>query len=175
MYKSIKELAITIANQLVGTKEFPVNSNRGLVIDKIQSLFNFKGQQYCVIFVLYCYLEACIKLKINFPFPKTASSQSLFEDAKAKGFVYYDPKFIKPGDIVIWRKLKLWQGHAGLITSVLLNNNTFRTIEGNTSNSNFGSQSDGDGIYKRIRSANKLNFSFSNFYIRGFINSSLYF
>lgn len=171
----VVELAISAAETLVGTKEQPPKSNRGLIIDKIQKYFGLKGQQYCVMFTLYCYIEACNKLKIKFPFPKTASSQSLFENAKAKGATYTDPKLIKPGDIVIWRKLKLWQGHAGLVISNLFEDKTFRTIEGNTSNSNYGSQRDGDGIYKRIRSANKLNFNFSNFYIRGFIDVQKYF
>lgn len=175
MDKEIINIAIATAGTLVGTKELPRGSNRGLVIDKIQNYFGLRGQQYCVMTVLYCYMEACNSLKIKFPFPKTASSQTLFEHAKKLGAIYTDPKILKPGDIVIWRKLNLWQGHAGLVISNLFGDNTFRTIEGNTSNSNYGSQSDGDGIYKRIRSANKINFNYSNFYIRGFIDVQTYF
>lgn len=171
----LTKTAIAMAGTLLGTKEVPPKSNRGLVIDKIQQYFGLRGQQYCVMFVLYCYIEACNRLKIKFSFPLTASSQTLFEDAKKIGATYTDPKLIKPGDIVIWRKLKLWQGHAGMVISSLFNDGTFWTIEGNTSNSDYGSQTDGDGIYKRIRKANKINFTLSNFYIRGFIDVDKYF
>ena len=166
----IKE-AITIADELVGTKE--EKPNRGEVIDKIQRELGFLGLPYCVIFVLYCYKMACKRLNHPFLIPITASSQTLFEWAKKQGFAYTDPQLIKPGDIVIWRKWKLWSGHAGLITSSVLMQYDYisiNTIEGNTSNSNFGSQSDGDGIYRRIRGANKIDFSVDGFYLRGFID-----
>lgn len=175
MYSRIKYLAVAAAGTLIGTKETPPGSNRGFIIDKIESLFNQRGVQYCVIFVLYCYLEACNSIKVNFPFPFTASSQTLFENAYKLDCIYYDPAKIKEGDIVIWRKFNLWKGHAGLIISPLNKDNTFVTIEGNTSNTDYGSQRDGDGIYKRIRKANKINFTVSAFYIRGFIDVQKYF
>jgi hypothetical protein len=175
MFSIILNIAIVTANTLVGTKENPAKSNTGFVIDKIQKYFGLIGQQYCVMTVLYCYLEACNQLKIKFPFPLTASSQTLYEDAKKLNCVFTNPSQIKAGDIVIWRKFNLWKGHAGLIISQLSKDNTFITIEGNTSNSDFGSQSDGDGIYKRIRTANKLEFTYDNFYIRGFIDVKKYF
>ena len=162
---------LLLANTLVGTKE--ERPNRGQVIDEIQRSLGFIGLPYCVIFCLYCYKQSFERNNFEFNLLKTASSQTLFEWAKKKEAVYSDPQMIKPGDIAIWRKWKLWQGHAGLITSYLLVHNEkklFNTIEGNTSNSNYGSQSDGDGIYRRIRYANKLDFSVDGFYLRGFID-----
>jgi len=164
----IVDAAIETANSLVGTKE--EGNNRGAVIDMIQAPFGLVGQQYCVMFVLYCYMQACLRNSGKLLIEKTASSQTLFEYATKMGITYTDPKLMQPGDIAIYRKFKLWAGHAALITSKLNNDLTFNTIEGNTSNSNFGSQRDGDGIYRRIRNARKINFSQSSFYLRGFIS-----
>lgn len=153
------------ASKYIGTKE--VGSNGGTVIDKIQKVFGMQGQQYCVMFALYVLLETEPKLNIL----KTASSQSLFEWALKNGYTYTDPTKVKAGDIVIWRKFNLWQGHAGLIASQYdLESQTFKTIEGNTSNGDYGSQRDGDGIYKRIRNAGKVSWVVDNFYLRGFID-----
>lgn len=181
MFSDLRECALNYALLYTGNKERPPKSNRGIMIDRMQKVFGLIGQQYCVMFCIFCYWEAAKRLASRepqvpkFPLPMTASSQTLYEDALKKGFTYTDPKLIKPGDIVIWRKFKLWQGHAGLIFSELKPDNTFLTIEGNTSNSDFGDQRDGDGIYKRVRKANKINFTISSFYIRGFIDVEKYF
>ena len=159
---------LAVAATLIGTKE--EGQNHGKMIDKIESLFGLTGQQYCVMFVLYCYMQACSQNNAKFSLPETASSQTLFESAKKIGINYTDPRKIKPGDICIFRKYKLWEGHAALINSYLKDDMTFETIEGNTYDNDFGSQREGDGIYKRIRKAQSQNFVESSFYIRGFID-----
>lgn len=167
---------IEIAETYVGVKE--TGSNRGDKIDEIEKMFGLLGQPYCAMFVLYCIAKAYPRADII----KTASSQTLYAWADKKKFTYSDPKLLSPGDIVIWRKFKLWQGHVGLVTSALKTVNLsvsgqvevvspqFTTIEGNTANSDFGNQREGDGIYKRIRYAKKLDFAVDNFYLRGFIS-----
>ena len=171
-YDKIVKKVLEKAQSLVGTKE--VGQNGGVVIDEIQKVFGMKNQQYCVMFTLYCWdfiLKQVLSERYDKPFPMVASSQTLFEWAKKNNFTYTDTNLIKPGDIVIWRKFNLWQGHAGLINSkVRAIDSSFEDFEGNTSNSDFGSQRDGDGIYKRKRFAKKLDFSVDNFYIRGFID-----
>lgn len=164
---------LEIAASLIGTKE--EGQNRGKVIDNIERLFGLTGQQYCVMFVLFSYMQSCVKNKADFLLPQTSSSQTLYEAANKIGVTYTNPNNIKPGDICIFRKYKLWEGHAALITSEFKKDNTFETIEGNTFDSDFGSQREGDGIYKRIRKAAPQNFTESSFYIRGFIDmGSLY-
>jgi len=161
--------AIQNAGDLVGTKE--VGNNRGIIIDKIEKEFGLIGQAYCVMFILYCYIQAVKQYSQELLLPKTASSQTLFEYAQKQNLTYQDPTLLKPGDIAIYRKFKLWEGHAALVVSNYLpEDKTFLTIEGNTSNSNYGSQSDGDGIYKRVRSCRKINFEVGSFYLRGFID-----
>lgn len=157
--------AITIARNFVGTLEDPPNSNHGDVIDKIQKEFGFNGVQYCALFVQYVYKRAFE----SSPFPGTASSQTLFEWAKDKGYTSTNFDELQPGDIIIWRKFKLWQGHVGLVVSVNQKLKSFITVEGNTSNSDYGDQRDGGGIFKRIRFMKKQDFVVDAFYLRGFI------
>lgn len=169
--RNLIEKVIEIANEFVGTKE--KGQNRGGIIDLIQRDFGLRGLPYCVMFILFCFKKACKELGLSYLFLHTASTQTLFRWAKKKGITYTDIDLIKPGDIVVWRKFMLWKGHAALVTSPLLtpyNDKAFQTIEGNTSNSTYGLQRDGDGIYKRVRYANKLSFKVDNFYLRGFIN-----
>lgn len=166
----ITQLAIETATSLVGIKE--TTENRGKEIDEIQRKMGYIGLPYCVIFILYCYQMSCEKLKIKNYLPDTASSQTLFDWAFKNNFVYTNPDLVKPGDIAIWRKYKLRQGHAGLIVSPIMmdNEKMFRTIEANTFNSDYGNQRDGNGIYKRIRYAKKIDFDVDGFYLRGFID-----
>lgn len=164
MEKIIKN-AIEIAKNFVGTLEEPPNSNRGDVIDKIQAEFGYKGVQYCALFVQYVYKRAYLLS----PLPNTASSQTLYQWAKEKGYISTDFNELQAGDIVIWRKFKLWQGHVGLVIEVNPQTQSFITIEGNTSNNDYGDQRDGGGIFKRIRFMKKADFVEDAFYLRGFI------
>lgn len=169
--------AIDWALHFQGTVEVPKNSNRGVVIDDIQKAFGFKGVSYCALFVLYCYKRACAFAGIKYLFPDVgdknyspASTQSLYQWAIKNGFAETDFSKLQPGDIVIWRKFKLWQGHTGIVTSVDQEHKTFMTIEGNTPNSDFGDQREGGGIYQRLRYMRKTDFTIDGFYLRGFIN-----
>ena len=166
----IADKALEWAIKLVGTLEVPKDSNRGLVIDDIQKTFGYKGVQYCGLFAQYCYKRACTALNIPFPFSGTASSQTLFGEALNKKWIETDFSKLQSGDIVIWRKMKLWAGHVGIVKSVDHANQLFVTIEGNTSSSNKGSQRDGGGIFERVRYMKKQDFVVDAFYLRGFIS-----
>lgn len=162
--------ALEWAYQLTGILEDPKDSNRGPAIDDIQKSFGYKGVQYCALFAQYIYKRACLDLNIPFPFSGTASSQTLFQEALKSGFVETDFSKLRSGDIIIWRKLKLWQGHVGVVKSVDFATQSFTTIEGNTSSSDKGSQRDGGGIFERVRYMKKQDFVVDAFYLRGFIN-----
>lgn len=174
---NVIERAIDWAIHFQGTVEVPKNSNRGVIIDDIQKSFGFIGVSYCALFVLYCYKRACAFAGRKYPFPdgsdrnySPASSQSLFQWAIKNGYAETDFSKLNIGDIVIWRKMKLWQGHVGLVTSVDQEHKTFMTMEGNTSNSDFGDQREGGGIYQRLRYMRQTDFVVDAFYLRGFIS-----
>lgn len=170
--------ALGVAGKAVGVYEVPKDSNRGPLIDVIQKEFGLKGQQYCVMYTLWAYIVALMEMGYKMPAAmKLASSQSLYEYAKARDCVYTDASLMRTGDIVIWRKMMLWQGHAGLVCRVLDSRyKSFITYEGNTSpdsvvDSGTGeSQRNGGGIFKRTRFAGRAEFVKDAFYIRGFIN-----
>lgn len=166
----VADKALEWANKFVGTQEVPKDSNRGLVIDDIQKVFGFKGVSYCALFAQYCYKRACTALNLQFPFSGTASSQTLYQEALKKNWIETDFKKLKRGDIVIWRKWKLWQGHVGIVEQVFTELETFHSIEGNTSPGDIGSQSNGGGIYRRVRFMKKMDFAVDGFYLRGFIS-----
>ena len=166
----IVDKALEWANQLVGTVEQPKNSNRGLVVDDIQKVFGYKGVAYCALFAQYCYKRACSALNIPFPFSGTASSQTLYQEALKKNWIETDFTKLQRGDIIIWRKWKLWQGHVGVVETVFPEFESFHSIEGNTSPGDVGSQSNGGGIYRRVRYMKKMDFAVDGFYLRGFIS-----
>lgn len=168
----VADKALEWANKFVGTQEVPKDSNRGLIIDDIQKVFGYKGVSYCALFAQYCYKRACTALNIPFPFSGTASSQTLYQEALKKNWIETDFKKLQRGDIVIWRKQKLWLGHVGLVIEVDLANDCFYTIEGNTQNSDQGNQREGGGIFKRKRYMRKMDFVIDAFYLRGYISVS---
>ncbi|MBE0538398.1 MAG: CHAP domain-containing protein [Ignavibacterium sp.] len=165
----IKKRLIENAVKYCGIVEDPKNSNKGEIIDEIQEEFGFDGVQYCVLFVLYVYKKTLNEFELELPLLSTPSSQTLFNWAYNNGMIETDFLKLGAGDIVIWRKFKLWQGHAGIVISVDQQNKTFLTVEGNTSNNDFGDQRDGGGIYKRKRYMRKADFAVDAFYLRGFI------
>jgi hypothetical protein len=156
---------LAYANSLIGTKEIGVN--RGAIIDAIEKEFGLQGEPYCAMFAIHCITKTNSSCKII----KTASSQTLWEWAAKKGITYTDPKLLTPGDLVVWRKLKLWKGHVGIVAGPYdEESHSFRTIEGNTSSGKKGSQDNGNGIYKRARFAGASDWTVDAFYLRGFIN-----
>lgn len=166
----IVDKALEWANKLVGTVEEPKNSNRGLVIDDIQKVFGYKGVAYCALFAQYCYKRACVAFNIPFPFSGTASSQTLYQEALKKNWIETDFKKLDVGDIVIWQKFRIWQGHVGIVEKVFPEFQSFHSIEGNTSPGDAGSQSAGGGIYRRVRYMKKLDLTVDNFWLKGFIS-----
>lgn len=165
----IKKRLIEYAIKYCGEVEYPKNSNRGEKIDTIQNEFGYCGVAYCVLFVLYVYKKTLQEYGIKNTLPNTASSQTLYEWAANNKMIETDFSKLGIGDIVIWRKFKLWQGHTGIVISVNHANKSFLTVEGNTQNSDFGDQREGGGIYQRIRYMRKADFVVDAFYLRGFI------
>ena len=166
----VSDRALEWATELVGTVEVPKNSNRGVLIDDIQKVFGYKGVSYCALFAQWCYRRACAGLNIPFPFSGTASSQTLYQQALKKNWIKTDFAELKRGDIVIWRKQKLWLGHVGIVERTFPDLQSFHTIEGNTSSGDSGSQSNGGGIYRKVRYMKKTDFTVDGFYLRGFIS-----
>ena len=103
-------------------------------------------QPWCAIFVWDVFREAGGADSIH---PKTAFTPTLASWFRDRGQWSATPV---PGALVFYD----WPGdrmdriqHVGIVESVTAS--TITTIEGNTSNSNAGSQDDGDGVWRRTR------------------------
>ena len=125
---TVKEVLDTARKEL-GVKESPANSNR----QKYGEWYGWNGVAWCAIFVEYCFSHA------GMPLPyKTASCSNLLS-----WYQKNHPDSVKkspaPGDIVIYNF-----GHTGIVESI--GNGTITAIEGNTSSSAGGSQSNGGKV-----------------------------
>lgn len=129
-----------IAAAELGVTEFPANSNNV----KFNTWFygrTVSGTAYpwCMAFVQWCFDQAGKKL----PY-KTASCSALLN-----WYRMHQPECVaavpQPGDIVIYNF-----GHTGIVESASAS--TITAIEGNTSASNSGSQSNGGGVFRKVRS-----------------------
>lgn len=125
---------LSIAKAEIGTKESPANSNK----QKYGEYYGWNGVAWCAIFVWYCFSKAGMTL----PY-KTASCSNLLNWYKKNRpqSVFNTPQ---TGDIVIYNF-----GHTGIVESV--GNGSITVIEGNTSPSTSGSQSNGGMVCRKIR------------------------
>lgn len=131
---------VSIAAGQVGYKEGRNNSN------KYGAAYGMNNCSWCQIFIWWCFKQA------GMDWYKTASctacykhyaSRAVSRDALRKGdVVYFD--WDHSGDC----------DHVGIVESV--GSSRITTIEGNTSSGNAGSQSNGDGVYRRYRTRSQI-------------------
>ena len=132
---------ISVAEKEIGNTEVPANSNK----TKYGKWFGFDGVPWCGMFVSWVYAHAGYPLG-NIGFLKGfAGCQTAVAHYKEKGKVVSEPM---EGDIAFFD----WNGdgrydHTGIFVKKI-DDNTFETIEGNTSLSN---QSNGGEVMRRKR------------------------
>lgn len=133
---------LSVAQGQVGYKEGKNNSN------KYGSAYGMNSVSWCMIFVWWCFKQAGAESLIK----KTASCTACWNAMKGQSV---SRNSLKPGDIVFFD----WDGsgdcdHVGIVESV--GSSRVTTIEGNTSSGNSGSQSNGDGVYRRYRNLSQV-------------------
>lgn len=146
---------ISIAEHHVGYKESPGNDN---IFGKWYGMNNVA---WCAIFVSFVYDKSGLPLgKIDSPkgFHYCPSAYNFW---KRNNSVTLEPK---AGDIVLFDFNKdKKMDHVGIFIGwVDSSKKEFWSIEGNTSSGNAGSQSNGDGVYKRKRSYSDAGVKFIN-------------
>lgn len=144
---------MVIAESYVGTVE-KTGKNDGPVIEHIiKKGGGRKGNPYCAFFVTYCIDSAQVK----YPTVRTGLASNFIVKRSKKAQDVLTGKYeVKYGDIIVWRKGNTIYGHTGFAR--WWNKKTGHTIEANTSPGDKGSQSNGDGIYHRIRKIEPLNY-----------------
>lgn len=138
---------LEIAKAEIGTKELPVNDT------KYGKWFGLNNQPWCAIFVSWVFNQAglgdSVKAQTKKGFASCSSGLKWF----AKNNKLVPVGEAQEGDIAFFQfDADAEPDHVGIIEK---NNKLMKQlvcIEGNTSSGNKGSQSNGDGVYRRTRS-----------------------
>ena len=150
------EKVIEIAKKYVGVTEYPQNSNNVIFNTKFYGR-EVSGANYpwCCAFIWYIHNEAGVDIK------KTASCAELGTWFKNKG--KFKTSAPKVGDIVFFKfsGSSRWTNHVGIVVEV--GNGYIKTIEGNTSSDEKGSQSNGGMVAERKRKLNSTIVGFGYF------------
>lgn len=131
---------VSIAAGQVGYKEGRNNSN------KYGAAYGMNNVSWCMEFIWWCMKQA------GMDWYKTASCTACYKHYASRA-VSRDA--LRKGDVVFFD----WDhsgdcDHVGIVESV--GSSRITTIEGNTSSGNAGSQSNGDGVYRRYRTRSQI-------------------
>jgi len=162
--ESFRDSIIAMAEQELGTIESPKGSNQV----KYNDWFYPEGHPYfkspkmyawCGTFCSYVYFFAGRCMPTVDTDLGVCYIPTLYTIGKAKGWNTIEPK---KGDLVLfdWEKDGK-ANHIGIFVEWLEKGVSFTCIEGNTSSSDKGSQSNGDGVYKKKRFVSNV-LSFTN-------------
>lgn len=115
---------------------------------KYGKAYGMNNVYWCMQFVWWVFNQ--VDKTLFFDGGKCASCTQLMTWAKGKG--QWVTKDYKPGDVLLynWEGKKTSCNHTGIFTGYK-NASTVCAIEGNTSKGSAGSQSNGDGVYRRER------------------------
>ena len=134
---------LTIARGEIGYREGRNNDS------KYGAAYGMNFNPWCVMFVWWCFQRAGAS-KLFYNGNRTALCSTLYNYHKGVG-QSVSPSALRAGDIVFFdfSGRKQATNHVGIVESVM--GSTVTTIEGNTSSGSSGSQSNGDGVYRRQR------------------------
>ena len=132
---------LAVAAREIGTVEQPGNRQ------KYGKAYGMDGVYWCMQFVWWCFQQ--VDKSLFYGGGKTASCGELMRWAQKQG--RWVTKGFQPGDVLIYDFPGTGSktDHTGICESV--SGQYVTAIEGNTSNGNGGSQSNGDGVYRRKR------------------------
>jgi hypothetical protein len=139
------EKAIAIARRLIGVTEDPAGSNWGPQISKWIRYTGYSFPVYwCGCFACWCVGRAGAKVpnRIRLGYTGYITADA---NAHQNGLRAVSWEDARAGDIVVYSF-----DHIGLVESV--SGDTLTAIEGNTSSTSSGSQSNGGGVFRRTRS-----------------------
>ena len=140
-----KCLFVDLARLNVGIIEEPNDNDYGSAVLRYQRSVNgqhYKGKQpWCMDFVYWCAWAVHIQLMPcnlivegyhrQFRLQRTSSCVDQYRSFNRQLYpVKQEPQV---GDVVLWERADLVHGHTGIVTSVDDDQDTFITVEGNTS------------------------------------------
>lgn len=135
-------------------KEIPKGKNHGKDVDRYVNTAGLNNQRagkalpntgypWCMAFVYTMHNDLCKSLGIANTLPKTAGVLKHWDrsDSSVKISISdarNNPSLVKPGQVFIMTRKGSGLGHTGIVTSVNVENKTFKTIEGNTNDAKSG-------------------------------------
>lgn len=140
------ESIIKISRGELGNTEYPKGSNK----TKYGEEYGLQGQPWCVIFLWWLFHVAELA-RLFFDGKKTASCSELLGWAKKAGRTA--PKgSLRKGDITLLSfDGSATAAHCGLVIEDMAKDGSFRTIEGNTTPGEEGSQDNGGCVAQKVR------------------------
>lgn len=105
---------------------------------------SYQGQPWCAAFVQWCLYKNGMWFSASYPY----YCPSIESAARSRGQWHSTPR---AGDLVLFSFGYNEAVHVGFVEKVL-DASRIQTIEGNTSSGSGGSQTNGGGVYRRIRS-----------------------
>lgn len=144
---------IRAARSFVGVTEY-FGNNDGIMVEWFLGSVNRKaGAAWCAAFVSKVLdLSEATEPRVR---SGMARSFKLKSSIRASD-VLEGRSQVPDGAIAVWEKGSSIYGHTGFVARQL-GKNAFETIEGNTSSGDKGSQADGDGVYRRVRTIQPFN------------------
>lgn len=140
---------LNIARGEIGYREGANNNS------KYGAEYGMNYNPWCVMFLWWCFKRAGASDRF-YGGGRTALCSTLYNFHKGKGQAV-GAAALQPGDIVFFdfSGRKRNTSHVGIVESV--SGSSVVTIEGNTSSGSGGSQSNGDGVYRRTRSKSLIS------------------
>jgi hypothetical protein len=136
---------ISTAAAEIGTVEWGGSGNDGNWTKYWEELhIGYQGQPWCAGFVSWVFIHAGHPLPPMGQWYGFAYVPFAYEYFRGIGRLFDAPQ---PGDVFIYAN----QSHTGVVTSGLDAAGNFHTVEGNTSPGDGGSQTNGGGVYARVR------------------------
>ena len=140
-------MIVDLARQEIGTQETPVNKT------KYGKWYGLNGQPWCAMFVSWVFNEAGLVKSIAAQSPKGFASCDVGLKWFAKKGKLVPVGQAEPGDLAFFQfDDDAAPDHVGIVIANRPRRKQIVCIEGNTSSGVSGSQSNGDGVYKRVRS-----------------------
>lgn len=153
----LRPVHLAIALGYEGTTELTGN-NDGPEVEQFLSAVRLKaGNPYCAAFVSFVLDSAGRIRPVDRPQIRSALASDFITDLSIETRrVLRGTEQIPPGTILIWRKGNTIYGHTGFVVEWDQAKGT--TIEANTSSGTYGSQRDGEGVFRRRRSLQPGNY-----------------
>jgi hypothetical protein len=131
----------------IGKKED--EGNRGSWVDGINKWIKAQvGSSYCVSWIHYKLYQTTQMSGWTFGVFRSPSCKETAD--KTPSYMKVKKEEIQAGDIVIWKTIGLWTGHAAIVEKVL-DSEKIQTIEANTSPSIEHIEREGGGCFRKVR------------------------